>query len=343
MSTGTILRRRSRMMLWASASVVALAVASPALAADLNMWTKAPVLDRGEWRGFIEGGVFWTGGDRVPYNGGFGAFQDVFGNSFPAGTISGCDSEFGLGCRGRSRLSLRRHPLARQHGGPLRTVDENLQQLGQPVRLVACCWAVGVSSNCEGAGNSCSFVGAINSAINSSFGFSATAVTVPELVESHWQADFGMGYDFLRGAQINFGFRVAEIRSDITAVTNFQASGATGNGDGTLSGFSANATISTVDRRAFFGAGPRLGLTGSVPLFGAVTFDYNGDVAILYGNTKYSSGTVFGFNRERTRHRRRRKRERTSHEPANLDLTERRVQLRHPGRLFLLVLSELGA
>jgi hypothetical protein len=88
-------------------------------------------------------------------------------------------------------------------------------------------------------------------------------------VETHWQTDFGMGYDFIRGAQINFGFRVAEIRSDITATT---ALAGTITGPAQAGGVAtANASLVQTDRRAFFGAGPRLGLVGSVPLIGALT------------------------------------------------------------------------
>ena len=88
--------RQSRAMLCAGVSLAALSLAYPLHAADLNpsLWTKAPVLDRGEWRGFIEGGVFWTGGDPVPFRGGFDAFFNGFNGGdcegvrcFPKGSV----------------------------------------------------------------------------------------------------------------------------------------------------------------------------------------------------------------------------------------------------------------
>src|SRR5262245_50678420 len=69
----SMLRGISRTFLCAVVSVAAVALAAPVHAADMKVWTKAPVLDRGEWRGFVEGGVFWTGGDPLPFRGGFDA------------------------------------------------------------------------------------------------------------------------------------------------------------------------------------------------------------------------------------------------------------------------------
>jgi hypothetical protein len=115
MSTGTILRGK-RLMLSACVSVAALAVASPSLAADMN-FTKAPIYDRGEFRAFVEGGAFLTGGDPVPYNGGFGAFiAAITGTS--RRRHPGCQTLLGLGRRGRSGLSLRGIALARQSASP---------------------------------------------------------------------------------------------------------------------------------------------------------------------------------------------------------------------------------
>jgi hypothetical protein len=117
----------------------------------------------------------------------------------------------------------------------------------------------------------------------------AVAGTQANLRESHWQADFGMGYDFMRGAQINFGFRVAEIRSDIDALTSLPI---TVGGVGTV----AELSLLQTDRRSFFGAGPRVGVEGSVPILGPWSFDYSGNAAVLFGNTKFSTGQVLGIN-----------------------------------------------
>jgi hypothetical protein len=120
----------------------------------------------------------------------------------------------------------------------------------------------------------------------------ANATTTPILRESHWQADGGVGYDFMRGAQINFGFRVAEIKSDIDFNTGFNLSIPTAGGAPV--GVVATATIYERDRRSFLGAGPRIGIGGSVPIMGPLVFDYTADAAVLFGNTKWSTGQVVG-------------------------------------------------
>src|SRR5436309_9019494 len=73
-----IIFHQSRTILCAGVSLAALAAACPVRADDMHAWTKAPVSDRGEWRGFVEGGVFWTGGDPIPYQGGFAPFGGLF-------------------------------------------------------------------------------------------------------------------------------------------------------------------------------------------------------------------------------------------------------------------------
>ena len=51
----------------------------------------------------------------------------------------------------------------------------------------------------------------------------------------------------------------------------------------------ATASDVTSVRRSFFGVGPRVGLEGSVPLTGLLAFDYSGNAALLFGNTKFTS------------------------------------------------------
>ena len=115
-------------------------------------------------------------------------------------------------------------------------------------------------------------IGIFTSDSRSTRGISNTSA---ELKESHWQADFGMGYDFVpRLMQINFGVRVAEVSAKTTATTNASATA--------TRVFQLNLPLAFVDtdtsvatasdvtsvRRSFFGAGPRVGLEGSVPLIG---------------------------------------------------------------------------
>jgi hypothetical protein len=138
-------------------------------------------------------------------------------------------------------------------------------------------------------------IGIFTSDSRSTRGISNTSA---ELKESHWQADFGMGYDFVpRLMQINFGVRVAEVTAKTTATTNASLTA--------TRVFQLNLPLAFVDtdtsvatasdvtsvRRSFFGAGPRVGLEGSVPLIGPLGFDYSTNAALLFGTTKITSAS----------------------------------------------------
>src|SRR5437868_894109 len=88
MSTRSILSGK-RFLLSACVSAAAIIAATPSRAADIN-WTKGAIADRGEFRAFVEGGVFWTGGDPVPFAGGFTPFINALTGvptPFVAGSI----------------------------------------------------------------------------------------------------------------------------------------------------------------------------------------------------------------------------------------------------------------
>jgi len=270
MRKGSSLRAK-RFALGVSASVGVLAMAAPAYAADFAV-AAAPIVDRGEFRAYISGGAFWTGGDPVPYNGGLGAYiaalSGLFGGTpFAAGTIP--EANPALGWDG--------------------AVGADYRFAGSPwhVNMQA---RFGQTDNVEDAGFASSFGLAIPDIGGTSVNITAVAPTEPELKERHWQVDFGAGYDFLRGTQVNFGFRVAELKSDITASSNLLLAGNVGG-----QGFNASVPLVQTDRRDFLGAGPRIGIEGSIPLFGALSFDYAGDAALLFGNTKYSTGQAIGL------------------------------------------------
>src|SRR3954447_25257750 len=66
--TGCIVGRgKSRVMLRVGLSLAAIALAVPALAADLVVKAPVPVSDHGEFRTFVEGGAFWTAGNGIRY------------------------------------------------------------------------------------------------------------------------------------------------------------------------------------------------------------------------------------------------------------------------------------
>jgi hypothetical protein len=102
--------------------------------------------------------------------------------------------------------------------------------------------------------------------------------------ESHLVADFMVGRDLGVGSnapELQLGVRVADLRA--SAHIN-EAGKAT---------FYSSAvfppTVTTAQTAAasfssrFFGAGPRLALTGNVPITGFWSFDYSGGIALLFG------------------------------------------------------------
>jgi hypothetical protein len=105
--------------------------------------------------------------------------------------------------------------------------------------------------------------------------------------ESHIVADFMVGRDYGLGGgvgQIQFGFRVA----DLYAVTQQQLNAAQvittrSFYSGTTVTQTSQAAIGTFKSR-FFGAGPRVAYSDSVPVWGHWTFDFAGGMAGLVGD-----------------------------------------------------------
>jgi hypothetical protein len=100
--------------------------------------------------------------------------------------------------------------------------------------------------------------------------------------ETHWLADIAMGRDVIgTGAaamQVKFGLRIAELRSSTNAANPEFL---------TLSGNFLQATVNENQESKFFGAGPRAGLEGSVPLGRGWAFDYLGDASVLFGTQNF--------------------------------------------------------
>jgi hypothetical protein len=97
--------------------------------------------------------------------------------------------------------------------------------------------------------------------------------------EGHWVADLMIGRDLGIGAtspELLFGIRIADLwataQEGETNQHTFYSHG--------LAIGSAGATFNS----RFFGAGPRLGVTGALPLIGFWTFDYSAGIAALFGN-----------------------------------------------------------
>jgi hypothetical protein len=120
--------------------------------------------------------------------------------------------------------------------------------------------------------------------------------------ESHWLADFAVGRDvFGTGAsamQVKGGIRIAEFvaRTHTTDNTNsffnLAAPIAFPGPGGILISSLSSSTVNLEDvRNSFLGAGPRIGIEGSVPFAGNWAFDYLGDAAVLFGTQKQLTTT----------------------------------------------------
>jgi opacity protein-like surface antigen len=104
--------------------------------------------------------------------------------------------------------------------------------------------------------------------------------------ESHWLVDLGVGRDFGLGSgnvQTTLGVRVAEITSTGSGAASVQAC-LSGEPPGPFCTTPASGGFSFQSRSQFLGVGPRLGINGSQPLAGSWAFDYLGGVAVLFGD-----------------------------------------------------------
>ena len=109
--------------------------------------------------------------------------------------------------------------------------------------------------------------------------------------ETHWLADLALGYDVVSGpsyVQVKGGLRIAEMVGSYArneSQTNFvnYSIPQTGFGNSTFSSLSINTTDSFTSRTNFIGTGPLIGLEGSARFLGAWSFDYKGDLAVLFG------------------------------------------------------------
>ena len=179
------------MILRIGVSLAAIALAAPALAADKVVRAPVPAADRGEFRAFVEGGAFWTAGNAIPY-------------TAPGFEIFGATSILPL-ANGGNGASLGGNASLRPRVGWDAAVGFDYRFAGTP-------WHVNMQARggeARGsAATSASFsqtslqiedccnppIGIFTSDSRSTRGISNTSA---ELKESHWQADFGMGYDFV--------------------------------------------------------------------------------------------------------------------------------------------------
>lgn len=116
--------------------------------------------------------------------------------------------------------------------------------------------------------------------------------------QDRWQADIALGYDAFGSPsnmmQFKGGLRIAELVGRTTLADRSQVymrfPAPVDIGFGIPIQSIDTSTTSTLNQRSsFFGAGPRVGVEGFVPLGGGWAFDYLGDAAILFGSQKLTS------------------------------------------------------
>jgi Legionella pneumophila major outer membrane protein precursor len=97
--------------------------------------------------------------------------------------------------------------------------------------------------------------------------------------------------------QLKFGLRLSEFTGKTTS-SDLRNTNVTFAPPLVIAGFppvgpaSFFAATQTDLRNSFLGAGPRIGVEGSVPLAGAWAFDYLGDAAVLFGNQRLVNTTA---------------------------------------------------
>jgi hypothetical protein len=96
--------------------------------------------------------------------------------------------------------------------------------------------------------------------------------------EYNWDADFMVGRDIGigRDLQIDFGVRVAQIRSDTNGLAQWNVPS---------SSAVVHESFAYQQSSAFLGAGPRLAVQGSIPFASAWSIDYEGGAAVLVSLT----------------------------------------------------------
>jgi hypothetical protein len=123
----------------------------------------------------------------------------------------------------------------------------------------------------------------------------ATGASHASHSESHWVADFMIGRDVGLGvpgsSQVKLGVRVA----DLSATTTVYG-GVTGYVFGSPTGHSFAAASGWTQTSTFLGVGPRLAIDGSAMMQGPWSIDYEGGVAMLYGDRKLSVDNGLYFN-----------------------------------------------
>ncbi len=238
-----------------------------AFATDQPIYAKvaAPV-ERGQFRVWGEGGAIWSGGDPI----------DSFYTRSTISLVSGVATE------------LASFPLLPKVGWEAAT--------GFDYRFAGSPWHVSGQFRYGEGRTSVTSASSSSESVSAGGGPPSTAtVTDAESVahqETHWLADMALGRDVIgSGAdamQFKFGTRIAELRATTNSRETVSES-LIGSGNDFFIGGATNVS----QQLKFLGAGPRFGVEGSVPMARMWSFDYQGDVAALFGTQSFYSRTTF--------------------------------------------------
>jgi len=268
-------------------------------AADLPVAYKArPPEEPGRFTVWVEGGAIWTGGDTVArdfflndfttvgFGNGSSGIPGIFNLDPKVGWVAatGFDYKFaGSPWHVSGQFRYGQSGTTSGSASSAGTLDPSLITL--------------LNSNFEGCFSPIAgerFPGDRGS-ISACGGSQSRSVTYKE---THWLTDLAVGYEFAGHGptyvQVKGGLRIEEFiatRTTSTSQTNFvnfstptAISCCLGPGlDPTFSALSVMKSATFTDRMNFLGAGPLIGLDGSVRFFGAWSFDYKGDLAVLFG------------------------------------------------------------
>jgi hypothetical protein len=255
-----------------------------AYAADLPVVAKAvPPEMRGQFRVWGEGGAIFSGGDPVAQNyslvdfTGFGALPGLgFGPS--SGTLPGSfDLTPKVGWEAATGFDYRFAGSLWHVSGEFRYAESKSSGLAatsgslSPLALSL----LNVIPPVTSAGG--------NESLSADY------------KERRWLADLAIGRDIAgsgpEALQIKGGLRIAEL-TDTTSTTDAQHHFSTFApfviipGTPAITSLVTDNLITTSQRSSFLGAGPRIGIEGSVPFAGRWAFDFQGDAALLFGTEK---------------------------------------------------------
>jgi hypothetical protein len=265
-----------------------------AYAADLPVQYKTHVEAPGQLKIWAEGGAIWSGGDPVTQAFNLTNFSNLFLFGGGGGSVPGSfDLTPKIGWEGATGFDYR-FPNSLWHVSAQFRYGEGGKTSGlantsgalDPIIIAAIAGGGGggvllpVPGVLTGAGGS------------ESFGASYK--------ETHWLADLTVGRDVIgNGAnalQLKGGLRVSEFVSKLNTVDNtniflnFTPTPLFAGGP-ILSSISQSTLTTVSQRNAFLGAGPLIGVDGSIPFAGRWSLDYTGDAGVLFGTQK-STGTT---------------------------------------------------